>query len=470
MWFRRDLRLQDNPAFVQACSHEHVLPIWIDDEDDAQDRKSGSALRLWRHHSLVSLKASLNGNLSIFQKSPFDVFSELIQRYKIEGIYWNRCYEPWRISRDTKLKAFLKQQDITTKSFNGSLLWEPWEINKADGTPYRVFTPYFKNGCLSAPPPRNPMPAPKEPNLLEDSHGSDISSTYPLPHMEWQEQLHDHWLISEAGAHKNLKHFIEHGLGAYKEGRNFPAQDHISKLSPYLANGEISANQIWHEIKKLQPTENTAHFCSELGWREFSYNLLSHNPEMHRKNLQKKFDAFPWHDSLDHLQAWQKGQTGIPLVDAGMRELWASGHMHNRVRMVAASFLVKNLLIPWQEGEKWFWDTLVDADPASNTASWQWVAGCGVDAAPYFRIFNPITQGAKFDPTGEYIRKWVPELASLPNKHLFNPSAAPSEVLEKASITLGKDYPKAIVDIKASREKALAAYGIIRDPSKIALS
>ena len=278
------------------------------------------------------------------------------------------------------------------------------------------------------------------------------------PEFNWDEMLAPHWTIGEEGARERLNDFIDTGLAHYKEGRNLPAKPFVSRLSPHLRFGEISPNQAWYAITSQGDGKDIDHFCSELGWREFSYSLLYHNPDLAVVNLQKKFDGFPWASDPSALAAWQKGETGVPMVDAGMRELWQTGFMHNRVRMITGSFLIKNLLLHWHHGERWFWDTLVDADPASNSAGWQWVAGCGADAAPYFRIFNPVTQGQKFDPDGDYVRQYVPELAALPNKYLFNPWEAPDDLLREANVELGVTYPKPIVDLKASRERALAAF------------
>jgi len=266
------------------------------------------------------------------------------------------------------------------------------------------------------------------------------------------------WNIGEIGANNRLTEFLNNGVENYKEGRNIPSKPFVSRLSPHLHFGEISPNQAWHAAKQKGDDTNIDHFCSELGWREFSYTQLYFNPELPNKNLQAKFDLFPWDTDEKKLIAWQKGQTGIPMVDAGMRELWITGAMHNRVRMVVGSFLVKNLLLHWHHGERWFWDCLVDADLASNSASWQWIAGCGADAAPYFRIFNPVTQGQKFDSDGEYIRKYIPEISELPNKYLFNPWEAPQEELDRAGVVIGKDYPKPIIDLKLSRQNALEAF------------
>ena len=457
-WFRQDLRLSDNPALTKAAEHEAVLPIYILDDDNAGNHVMGGASRWWLHHSLKALNASLGNKLSVYHGNPQTILDDLLTRFDVEAVYWNRCYEPWRIHRDTLIKENLKTRGIEAYTFNGLLLWEPWTIKKDDGTPYKVFTPFFRKGCLNAEQPRSPLSTPKNTNYGDDPGHIGIDALDLLPKIPWDKQLEPHWDIGEEGARKRFETFVDEGLSFYKEGRNLPAKPYVSRLSPHLHFGEISANQLWHTVRSLGDDKHIGHFCSELGWREFSYSQLYHNPELPRRNLQSKFDAFPWVDNAENLRAWQRGQTGIPMVDAGMRELWQTGYMHNRVRMIVGSFLVKNLQLHWHHGERWFWDTLIDADLANNSASWQWVAGCGADAAPYFRIFNPVTQGQKFDPDGEYVRQYIPEIASLPNKYLFNPWEAPELILTEAGIELGSTYPHPVVDLKQSRESALIAF------------
>jgi len=458
-WFRQDLRLADNPALTLAAEYDQVLPIYILDDVNSGDHKMGGASRWWLYHSLSSLNQALGGNLSVYQGNPLDILNDLVKRYQIQGLYWNRCYEPWRIKRDALIKEAFKNTDINVESTNGSLLWEPWNIKKDDGTPYKVFTPYYRKGCLNAQPPRDPLPIPEDVSYIHDDESRlKLESLSLLPKIRWDQSLETHWDISEQGAYNRFTTFLEEGLHDYKEGRNLPDKPYVSRLSPYLHFGEISPHYLWHMVRKQHNDKNSDHFCSELGWREFSYSQLFHNPDLPTKNLQSKFDAFPWDDDPTLLQAWQQGKTGIPMVDAGMRELWQTGYMHNRVRMIVGSFLVKNLRLHWHHGERWFWDTLVDADLANNSASWQWIAGCGADAAPYFRIFNCVTQGQKFDPEGNYVRRYIPEIADLPDKYLFNPWEAPSDILQNAGVTLGRTYPHPIVDLKKSREKALAAF------------
>ena len=363
------------------------------------------------------------------------------------------------IKRDTKIKEYFKEHGVDVHSYNASLLWEPWTIKKDNGEPYKVFTPFYKKGCLGSATPRPAIQKIHTAAYVKDNVSScTLENLQLLPGIDWDKMLEPHWDISEQGAQKCFIDFLDKGLEGYKEGRNFPAKENVSRLSPYLHFGHISPNQIWDELSTLESTIHTDHFRSELAWREFSYSQLYINPDLPKVNLQKKFDNFPWRDSAELLKKWQQGITGIPMVDAGMRELWQTGYMHNRVRMIVGSFLVKNLRLHWRHGERWFWDTLVDADLANNSASWQWIAGCGADAAPYFRIFNPVTQGQKFDPEGEYIRKYIPELCDLPNKYLFNPWEAPDNILKLARVQLGSTYPNPIVDLKQSRVDALSAF------------
>lgn len=455
-WFRQDLRLSDNPALFAAANDSSIFPIYILDDECAGKYRMGAASRFWLHHSLNALNQALGGNLSVYRGKAEIILMEIVKKYKVAAVHWNRCYEPWRIKRDVLIKKALIDNGVEVNSFNGSLLWEPWEIRKSDGLPYRVFTKFYRNGCLGANAPREPLPTPSFHSIIVDKEYSQtIASLELLPKIPWDQQLIPHWEIGEIGAQKRLEVFLSEGISTYKEGRNFPIRKSVSRLSPHLHFGELSPNQAWYAARLCEYDDNVDTFCSELGWREFSYSLLYYNPDLPEQNLQKKFDAFLWQDDDKALNLWRMGQTGIPIVDAGMRELWQTGYMHNRVRMIVGSFLVKNLLLNWRHGERWFWDCLVDADLASNSASWQWVAGTGADAAPYFRIFNPVTQGQKFDPDGHYTRYYVPELKNLPDKYLFNPWEAPDSVLASAEIELGKTYPRPIVDLKFSRERAL---------------
>ncbi|MBL41348.1 MAG: deoxyribodipyrimidine photolyase [Rhodospirillaceae bacterium] len=459
VWFRYDLRVNDNPALNAACKNSSVLPIYIFDNKNFDKFQMGSASRWWLHHSLIELNKSLNSSLSIYIGDPIRIIKKIIEKFQIKNIYWNRCYDPNSIRRDKDIKNKLTCDNINIFTFNGSVLWEPWTILKDDKTPYKVFTPYYKKGCLNAAKPRPPIDFNNNSVLHKDNTNSiDIDGLNLLDKKSWYLKFHKYWKPGEKKARDMLNNFLSTGINDYKEGRNFPSKKNVSKLSPYIHFGEISVNQIWYAIlnnPKLNNDKNVDHFLSELGWREFSNYLLYHFPKIVDTNLQAKFDKFPWVNDKNYLNCWQKGQTGYPIVDAGMRELWKTGYMHNRVRMIVGSFLVKNLLIDWRKGEEWFWDCLLDADLASNSASWQWVAGSGADAAPYFRIFNPILQAKKFDPNGDYIKQFLPVLRGLPNKYLFSPWEAPENILEKSNIILGKNYPKPIIDIKLSRDKAL---------------
>ena len=468
-WFRQDLRLSDNPALTAAAEAGAVLPVYILDDSHAGDHKMGSASRWWLHKSLQSLNDSLDGKLLVLKGDPAKHLAALAAASGAKKLYWNRCYEPWRIARDTAIKTEFVEQGFHVESHNGSLLWEPWDVTKADGTPYRVFTPYFRRGCLGASPPRMPLPAPVQLDLISITCEQDgVEGLRLRPNIGWDITMDTHWQIGEVGAKQRLAKFIDQELSGYKDGRNFPARPHVSRLSPHLHWGEVSPHTVWYAAKDRMEAgavshEDGDHFLSELGWREFSHALLYYFPDLPRQNLQPRFDHFPWKQDKDALQCWQRGQTGYPIVDAAMRQLWQTGYMHNRLRMIVGSFLVKNLRLHWHHGEAWFWDCLVDADLANNSAGWQWIAGSGADAAPYFRIFNPITQASKFDPEGAFIRHYVPEIANLPNTYLFSPWEAPADILSDAGVHLGSNYPCPIVDVKTSRLDALAAFATLKE-------
>lgn len=464
-WFRRDLRLSDNPSLYYASKCGPILPVYILDESEPE---MGAASRVWLYHSLSALNKQMEDRLIFERGSPVEILTQLCLEYGINKVFWNRCYEPYAIERDRHIKTTLGLKGITVQSYNGSLLWEPWEVKKEDCTPYKVFTPFYRKGCLQATYPRDPLPKVASEAFDRTIPKSLPLSAYPLlPKARWGEMILSGWTIGEVGAEQALHLFLQQKLQNYKEGRNIPFKMQVSRLSPHLHFGEISPHQIWHEIHKQPLTADVDTFCSELGWREFSYSLLYHHPTLPHANLQPKFDHFPWAETGQELKDWQQGKTGIPIVDAGMRELWQTGYMHNRVRMIVASFLVKNLRLHWRHGASWFWDTLFDADLANNSASWQWVAGSGADAAPYFRIFNPVTQAEKFDPEGLYIKQYVPELSQLPLPYLFKPWAAPSEILKAAKIELGLTYPKPIVCLEISRKKALEAFALLRKEKPI---
>ncbi|SEO19311.1 deoxyribodipyrimidine photo-lyase [Salinihabitans flavidus] len=459
-WFRQDLRRADNPALTDAATSGPVVPVYILDDIHPGDWAMGGASRAWLHRSLTALNASLGGRLQVFAGDPETLLPRLARDLGAQGVTWTRAYEPWRTARDSRLKSTLRAQGLTVRSHPGALLWEPMEVAKPDGTPYRVFTPFFRKGCRAAGAPRAPLSVPTI-TFADVPNDTTLGDLALRPRPRWDRAVLDGWTPGEAGALSRLEAFLDTGLAHYKTGRDFPAKPYVSRLSPHLHFGEISPHQAWHAAGNRAMGANTDHFQSELGWREFSHHLLYHNPDLPGRNLQGKFDAFPWREDAAALAAWQQGRTGVPIVDAGMRELWQTGYMHNRVRMITGSFLVKNLLLHWHHGERWFWDTLLDADLANNSASWQWIAGSGADAAPYFRIFNPVTQGRKFDAAGAYTRRFVPELAELPDKHLFAPWEAPAPVLREAGVRLGESYPAPIVDLRGSRQRALDAFSSI---------
>ncbi len=462
-WFRQDLRIKDNPSLnYLSKKYKRIVAVYIYDEVNC-DKKLGSASKIWLHHSLIYLNKKLQGNLVIYNGDPIKFFKLILHQYNVLEISWNRCYEPWVIKRDRFIKNNLKEE-VKVNSFNASLLWEPWEILKQDGTPYKVFTPFYRKGCLNYKKPR--IPYTRKFNFFDHQiKFSDISGLKLLTNKDWEKKIIKYWMIGESHAEESMHTFFSSGIKDYFEGRNFPIKKNVSKLSPYLHWGQISPNTLWYEAlknKNKSDSKNIDTFKSELGWREFSYNLLYHFPKIYSQNLQKKFNRFPWTKNNKFQISWEKGKTGYPIVDAGMRELWQTGYMHNRVRMIAGSFLVKNLLIDWNTGEKWFWDCLFDADLASNSASWQWVSGSGTDSSPYFRIFNPTTQAKKFDPNGEYIIKFIPELKEIPLKYLFSPWECPKNILNDINFKFGIDYPRPIVDLKLSRQKALSAFSSLK--------
>lgn len=400
-------------------------------------------------------------NLILRRGNPLQILREIISSHNISGLYWNRCYEPYAIKRDAEIKEFFKDH-IDCHSFNASLMVEPWTLKTQAGAPYQVFTPFWKTlKTLGACPHPLPLPANlkgfQEPVTSDHLENWGLRPTAP----DWSQGMEEAWIPGEGRARESLTSFLEGVIEAYLQGRNFPGKEGTSRLSPHLHWGEISPRQVWHAT--LNSSLNDGHesqwaFLREIGWREFAYYLLYYFPKLPEAPLQKKFTLFAWNKNKHALRLWQQGMTGYPIVDAGMRQLWKTGWMHNRVRMITASFLVKDLLISWQEGAKWFYDTLVDGDLASNSVNWQWVAGCGVDAAPYFRIFNPVLQGEKFDPQGAYVKRWIPELGLLPNRYIHKPWQAPSDILGQANITLGETYPLPVVDHKEARTYALKAF------------
>ena len=473
VWLRQDLRLADNPALQAACRRGGpVAPVfvWAPEEEGAWP--PGSASRWWLHQSLAQLAEELRSAGAALVLRRGSSFAELLSVAKATGanaVFWNRRYEPASLARDRKVEEGLRAAGLEAESCNAALLHEPWTIQNKSGHPFQVFTPFWRT-CLAAAELAEPLPAPhrltappRQPESLP------LAALALEPKLNWSAGLRAAWKPGSAGAEAELKRFLRDGLLTYAEGRNRPDLRGTSRLSPHLHFGEISPRQVWHAVKRFAESQSIPaavwrhwQFVTELGWREFAHHLLFHFPHTPEQPLRAEFARFPWRKQQAWLRAWQRGQTGYPLVDAGMRELWATGWMHNRVRMVVASFLVKNLLLPWQEGIRWFWDTLVDADLANNTLGWQWTAGCGADAAPFFRIFNPVSQGQKFDPEGNYVRCWVPELAQLPGAWIHHPWQAPPAALAAAGVELGRTYPRPIVGQLVSREVALEAYQAMR--------
>ena len=473
IWFRQDLRLQDNPALAAACQRGGaVVPVYIFDEVAEGKWAAGGASRWWLNHSLAALQESLakrGSRLVLARGDSGVILHDLIRTTGATAVYWNRRYEPASIARDKVIKAKLTASGIEAKSFNAALLFEPHTVANKTGGPFQVFTPYWRH-CLALPvevPVKLPVGKFASPTQWPQS--LELGELGLLPRLKWAAYFPTHWQPGEAGALRRLKQFCAKSLDAYYDARNLPAIDGTSALSPHLHFGEIGPRQIWAAVRAraqdsgVFPSSRGAQvFLSEVGWREFAHHLLFHFPHTPEQPLREQFAKFPWLNNDAHLHAWQRGLTGYPIVDAGMRQLWQTGWMHNRVRMIAGSFLVKHLRLSWTHGAEWFWDTLVDADLANNTLGWQWTAGCGADAAPYFRIFNPMLQGAKFDPDGDYVRRWVPELAKLPARYLHAPWEAPGEVLAAAGVRLGRDYPQPIVSHAEARAAALAAFQAIR--------
>lgn len=468
VWFRQDLRLADNPALQAAAAQGPVLPVFIWAPSEDQEWAPGAASRWWTHQSLSAFDEAIRrrgANLIVRRGETLATLRALCRETGARQVVWNRRYEPASTERDAAIKTALRAEGIRAESFNGNLLHEPWTIQNQSGRPFQVFTAFWRR-CLGASDPAHPLPAPERlvapPVRLESL---PLEALELEPRIDWTAGIRRAWTPGESGAKQSLDVFLNRAFAGYPEDRNRPDHAGTSRLSPHLHFGEISPRQVWHALRDhaeklgLPPGQwRRSSFLAELGWREFAHHLLYHFPHTPTEPLREEFAAFPWRENPVALEAWQRGRTGFPLVDAGMRELWTTGWMHNRVRMVVASFLVKDLLIPWPAGARWFWDTLVDADLASNTLGWQWTAGCGADAAPYFRVFNPMSQGEKFDPEGDYVRRWVPELARLPARWIHRPHEAPSAVLDQAGIELGRDYPAPIVNHSIAREVALEAY------------
>ena len=469
VWFRKDLRLSDHPALDAALQGGmEIIPVFIWDREEGGAWSPGAASRWWLHHSLDSLQSSirlLGGNLLLVRGIPAEQLPKIARDYQATHLFYGRAYAPAGITTQEAVEEASDSLGITTESFNSALLQEPWETKNGTGKPFQVFTPYWRKSrpiIYREPSSYDSHKLRFTPNL---SSPSTLAELDLLPEHQWHQKLGNHWEVSEAAAHQQIERTVAEVTQSYATRRNHPSVDGTSRLSPYLAWGQVSPRQICQAV--LQAENEGSHrgenkFLVEIGWREFSYHLLYHFPNIPDQPLRPKYANFPWLDDPDNLKRWQFGKTGYPMVDAGMRQLYETGWMHNRVRMIVASFLVKHLLLPWQEGARWFWDTLVDADLASNTQGWQWAAGCGADAAPYFRIFKPITQGDKFDARGEYARRWIPELQKVPKKFVFSPWTAPSSILSASEVDLGGNYPGPCVDHSEARARALAALATLK--------
>jgi deoxyribodipyrimidine photo-lyase len=460
LWFRNDLRLQDNPALTAAlASGAKILPVYILDE------RAGAASRWWLHHSLTKLSADLaarGAKLVLRRGDPATIIPALAAQTGATAVHAARSFEPAMRDADRAVDAALKPHNTGFHRHLSTSLFAPERIKTKTGGAYGVYTP-FANTCLAAGVPEDFYPTPAQIPGLTGVQGDSLDNWSLLAAKpDWAAGLRANWTPGEAGAHLRLTEFLSNPVQDYTTARDVPAQSGTSRLSPHVHFGEISPRLVWHRAVAAGSSQGVTTFLKELLWREFSINLLWQHRELRTSPIRAEFANFPRAESPSALRAWQRGQTGIPIVDAGMRELWHTGWMHNRVRMICASFLVKHLLQPWQHGEAWFWDTLCDADEAANAASWQWVAGCGADAAPYFRIFNPVLQGQKFDAAGAYVRRYVPELSALPDKHIHAPWDAPPQILESAGVKLGETYPYPIVPLAEGRARALAAYAELR--------
>jgi len=488
VWLRLDFRLADNLALDAAVARGRpVVPVFIWSPGEEAPWAPGAASNWWLHRSLQAMQESLlrKGSRLLLREGPtLRALEQLIQETGATAVYWNRRYEPVVRRRDEQVAARLQAAGVEVKTFNAALLHEPPSIQNKSGNPFQVFTPFWRH-CRSLPEPSRPLPAPDR--IPAPGHWP---SSLPLeqfhlePELDWAGGLRSRWQPGEDGAARQLHGFLEKAVAGYDENRNRPDLPGTSRLSPHLHFGELSPRQVWHALKArfesagdakgqranvssraAQPAPvswRDSQFLTEIGWREFAHHLLYHFPHTDEQPLRSEFARMRWRDDSAWRAAWRRGRTGYPIVDAAMRELWSIGWMHNRARMIVASFLVKDLRLSWQEGSRWFWDTLVDADLAQNTLGWQWTAGCGADAAPYFRIFNPVSQGQKFDPDGAYVRRWVPELAKLPADWIHQPHLAPPDILARAGVRLGRDYPEPLVSHAIARVEALAAYAKLK--------
>ncbi len=473
VWFRNDLRVSDHPALHAAASERRpVVPVYVLDDDAPGSWRMGGASRWWLHHSLAALAGELaarGGSLVLRRGDAVEAISGLVRETNAGAVYWNRHVEPHWQTAERQLTGKLERSGVEARDFPASLLFQPGSIVSRKGAPLRVFTPFWKT-CLASPPPAAPVAAPERLHGSNPPPETDALDAWALrpSKPDWAVGLRETWRPGEPNAVARLQAFLEEDVPNYGRLRDRPEPVATSMLSPFLHFGEISPRQVWHATRMEMDANPGSYgggeaFLRELGWRDFCAHLLARTPAMADEPMQPRFEHFPWADNPEGLTAWQRGRTGYPIVDAGMRQLWHTGWMHNRVRMIAASFLVKDLLLPWQLGEAWFWDTLVDADMANNAGGWQWVAGCGADAAPYFRVFNPVLQGEKFDPQGDYVRRWVPELADMPERWIHRPWEAPPLESAAAGVRLGTTYPPPIVDHRSARDRALAAFEEVKD-------
>ena len=468
VWLRDDLRLSDNPALAAACRRDApVVVLYVHDQESPEIRQLGGAARWWLHQSLESLAARLRaaGQVLVLRRGPAEkVVPEVARACGAAAVYWNRRYGA-AAALDERVATSMPNTGIVTAAFDGHLLFAPRAIRTGSGSAFKVFAAFWR-ALEQAGEPRRPLPAPTAIPAGIPVRSDDLESLELIPEGDdWTAGIRDAWQPGEPAATQALAAFAAR-INRYAAERDWPAANATSRLSPYLRFGEISPSQVWHAIASTRAGAARAKFLSELGWREFAWHLLDDRPDLATTNLKPAFDDFPWAETYAvDIWAWRRGRTGYPMVDAGMRQLWATGWMHNRARMICASFLVKHLLADWRIGEEWFWDTLIDAEPASNPVNWQWVAGSGADAQPFFRIFNPVLQGKTFDPDGAYVRRWVPELGRLPDRYIHKPWAAPKDVLETAGVRLGETYPHPIIDHDEARQRALDAFATLKKAS-----
>lgn len=470
VWFGCDLRVDDNPALSDAAARGVVVPVYVYAPEEEAPWAPGAASRWWLDGSLRSLGAELSrrGSALVLRRGPsLAALEALAAECGATRVVWNRRYDPAAANRDATVEASLRARGIETRTFSASLLVEPAEACKRDGTPYRVFTPFWRN--LRTLSIAEPVAAPKRLAAPSSLRSEALASLALLSAVDWAATMRATWTPGEAGAGARADRFLATGIESYAESRDRPSGDGTSRLSPHLRFGEIGARRLWHRVRGAMEERGDPRFTAsaeawlrQLAWREFAWHLLVHFPHTAEAPLRPEFERFAWERDAVALRAWQRGRTGFPIVDAGMRELWATGWMHNRVRMIVASFLVKDLRISWLEGARWFWDTLVDADLADNSFGWQWTAGCGADAAPYFRVFNPALQAKKFDADGAYVRRWVPELAALDDRWIHEPHKAPPLALEGAGVRLGETYPRPIVSHESAKRAALASFAALR--------